>query len=1073
MKRAPNFRTAASVRGPLAGSFAVAAALALVATSAGAFRAAGHEAAFTQAQDAAHAYSEDLWGGLEWRNVGPPRGGRSIAAAGSGARPFEYYMGTTGGGLWKTTDGGQNWEPVTDGQIGSASIGAVQVCEADPDVVYMGTGETQLRGNIQQGDGAYKSTDGGETWEHVGLRETQNIARIRIHPEDCDVAWVAAFGKHSADNPERGVFKTTDGGESWRKVLYRSEKAGAVDVSVDATNPDVLYASVWEAWRRSWGMSSGGDGSGLFKSTDGGESWTEITDNVGLSDGPVGKIGVAVSPANPDRVWALIEHEPDGGVWRSDDAGATWEKVNDERKLRQRAFYYTRVYADPNDENVMYALNTGLYRSRDGGETFPRGIQVPHGDNHDLWIAPDDSDRMVNANDGGANVSFNGGRTWTDQDYSTAQFYRVITTEHTPYHICGGQQDNSTACIPVRGWNQMAARGPGNRSWYYAVGGCESGYVAPNPIDLDVFYAGCYGGALSRFDMATGATRAVNVWPENPMGQSSEDLIERVQWTFPIVFSHHDPEVLYTGTQKVWKTTTEGQSWEQISPDLTRADPATMGPSGGPITKDQTGVETYATVFAVAPSYHDPEVIWAGSDDGLVHVTRDGGTNWTSVTPPDAPDHVRINTIEASPNARGKAYVSGIRYLVDDDRSPYVWRTEDYGATWTKIVNGLPGDDFIRATREDPKRPGLLYAASERTVYVSFDDGGRWQPLSLNLPVVQVSDLVVEENDVVIATHGRSFWVLENVGPLRQMNDEVAAAESWLFEPTDPVRGIDRGASFQYYLAEDAERVEIEVLDAAGEVVRAFEGVASDEEEEEEDESPFARFFGGGGAATPSVKAGAHSFRWDLRYPAWTDFDGRIMWAARPMGPTAVPGSYTVRMTVDDGAPQARDFEVLVNPNLEGVTVADLRERFELAIEIRDRVSAANEAVIKVRDIEGQIAERLEETDEDEIEEQAEVVEANLNVVEAEIYQVRNQSNQDPLNYPIKLNNKLAALLSVVESSESRPTDQSYQVFEHLSALLDEQISQMEIVIRRDLGALNDLLIREGLEPIEDRRLVS
>ena len=1079
MKRAPNFRTAASVRRPIAGSFAVGAALAFVATSAGAFRAAGHEAAFAQAQDAAPAqdvapaYSEDLWGGLEWRNVGPPRGGRSIAAAGSGARPFEYYMGTTGGGLWKTTDGGQNWEPVTDGQIGSASIGAVQVCEADPDVVYMGTGETQLRGNIQQGDGAYKSTDGGETWEHVGLRETQNIARIRIHPEDCDVAWAAAFGKHSADNPERGVFKTTDGGESWRKVLYRSEKAGAVDVSVDATNPDVLYASVWEAWRRSWGMSSGGEGSGLFKSTDGGESWTEITDNVGLSDGPVGKIGVAVSPANPDRVWALIEHEPDGGVWRSDDAGATWEKVNDERKLRQRAFYYTRVYADPNDENVMYALNTGLYRSRDGGETFPRGIRVPHGDNHDLWIAPDDSDRMVNANDGGANVSFNGGRTWTDQDYSTAQFYRVITTKHTPYHICGGQQDNSTACIPVRGWNQMAARGPGNRSWYYAVGGCESGYVAPNPIDLDVFYAGCYGGALSRFDMATGATRAVNVWPENPMGQSSEDLIERVQWTFPIVFSHHDPEVLYTGTQKVWKTTTEGQSWEQISPDLTRADPATMGPSGGPITKDQTGVETYATVFAVAPSYHDPEVIWAGSDDGLVHVTRDGGTNWTNATPPDAPDHVRINTIEASPNARGKAYVSGIRYLVDDDRSPYVWKTDDYGATWTKIVNGLPGDDFIRATREDPKRPGLLYAASERTVYVSFDDGGRWQPLSLNLPVVQVSDLVVEENDVVIATHGRSFWVLEDVGPLRQMSAEVAAAESWLFEPTDPVRGIDRGASFQYYLAEDAERVEIEVLDAAGEVVRAFEGVASDEEEEEEDESPFARFFGGGGAATPSVKAGAHSFRWDLRYPAWTDFDGRIMWAARPMGPTAVPGSYTVRMTVDDGAPQARDFEVLVNPNLEGVTVADLRERFELAIEIRDRVSAANEAVIKVRDIEGQIAERLEETDEDEIEEQAEVVEENLNVVEAEIYQVRNQSNQDPLNYPIKLNNKLAALLGVVESSESRPTDQSYEVFEHLSALLDEQISQMEIVIRRDLGALNDLLIREGLEPIEDRRLVS
>ncbi len=1021
---------------------------------------------------AQEAFPDELWSSLSWRNVGPARGGRSIAAAGSEARPFEYYMGTTGGGLWKTTDGGLNWRPVTDGQINSASIGAVQVCESDPDIVYMGTGETQLRGNIQQGDGAYRSTDGGETWEHVGLRETQNIARIRIHPENCDVAWAAAFGKHSADNPERGVFKTTDGGATWHRVLFKSDKAGATDISVDATNPDVMYASIWEAWRRSWGMSSGGEDSGLWKSVDGGESWTEITGNIGLAEGPVGKIGVAVSPANPDRVWALIEHEPDGGVWRSDDAGATWERVNDERKLRQRAFYYTRVYADPNDEDVVYALNTGLYRSRDGGETFPGGIPVPHGDNHDLWIAPDDSDRMVNANDGGANVTFNGGRSWTDQDYSTAQFYRVITTGHTPYHICGGQQDNSTACIPVRGWNQMAARGPGDRTWYYAVGGCESGYVAPDPVDLDVFYAGCYGGALSRFDMATGASRAVNVWPENPMGQSSEDLVERVQWTFPIVFSHHDPNVLYTGTQKVWRTTSEGQSWERISPDLTRSDAGTMGPSGGPITKDQTGVETYATVFAIAPSHHDADVIWAGSDDGLVHVTPDGGLGWADVTPPDAPDFVRINTIEASPNTPGKAYVSGIRYLVDDDRGPYIWRTEDHGRSWTKIVGGLPEDDFIRATREDPARPGLLYAASERTVYVSFDDGARWQPLSLNLPVVQVSDLVVEENDLVIATHGRSFWVLEDIGPLRQMTAEVAAAPAWLFDPVDPVRGIDQGAQFRYHLAEAAERVTIEILDGAGEVVRSYEGTAEDEEEEE-DESPFARFFGGGGGGSPAVEQGSHSFRWDLRHPAWTDFEGRIMWAARPMGPTAVPGPYTVRMTVDDAAPLTRDFEVRINPNLAGVTVADLRERFDLAIRIRDRVTEANEAVIRARDIKGQVDARLKETDNGEVETQAAVVKDNLSAVEAEIYQVRNRSNQDPLNYPIKLNNKLAALLGLVEGSEGRPTDQSHAVFRRLAELLDAELEEMGIVILRDVGRLNELLVREGLEPIQETRLVS
>jgi len=992
--------------------------------------------------------------------------------AGSQARPFEYYMGTTGGGLWKTTDGGQNWRPVTDGQIGSASIGAVQVCESDPDIVYMGTGETQLRGNIQQGDGAYRSTDGGETWEHVGLKETQNIARIRIHPEDCDIAWAAAFGKHSAANPERGVFKTTDGGATWRRVLYKSDKAGAADISVDVTNPDVIYASIWEAWRRSWGMSSGGEDSGLWKSADGGETWSEITADIGLSEGPVGKIGVAVSPANPDRVWALIEHEPDGGVWRSDDAGETWERVNDERKLRQRAFYYTRVYADPNDEDVMYALNTGLYRSRDGGETFPRGIRVPHGDNHDLWIAPDDSDRMVNANDGGANVTFNGGRSWTDQDYSTAQFYRVITTNHLPYHICGGQQDNSTACIPVRGWNHMAARGPGDRTWYYAVGGCESGYIAPHPVDLDIFYAGCYGGSLSRFDMATGVRRAIHVWPENPMGQSSEDLVERVQWTFPIVFSHHDPDVLYTGTQKVWKTTTEGQSWELISPDLTRADPATMGPSGGPITKDQTGVETYATVFAIAPSFHDPAVIWAGSDDGLVHITRDGGLEWANVTPSDAPDFVRINTIEASPNTPGKAYVSGIRYLVDDDRGPYIWKTVDYGQSWTKIVGGLPEDDFIRATREDPERPGLLYAASERTVYVSFDDGARWQPLSLNLPVVQVSDLVVEEDDLVIATHGRSFWVLEDIGPIRQMSAEVAESAAWLFDPAAPIRGIDRGALFQYHLAEKAGRVAFEVLDAAGEIVRSWEGV-SGVGGEVEDEAALARSSGDGRGGSPAVASGGHVLRWDLRYPAWTDFEGRIMWAARPMGPMAVPGTYTVRMTVDDGAPLSRDFEIRINPNLEGVTEADVRERFDLAIRIRERVTEANEAVIRVRDIVGQVDRRLEETDAAEIEAQAVVVKDNLSAIEAEIYQVKNRSNQDPLNYPIRINNKLAALLGLVEGSENRPTDQSRVVFDRLAGLLDLQLEQMGIVIQRDVGRLNELLIREGLEPIAEGRLVS
>ena len=1013
------------------------------------------------------SYAEEFWSSLEWRNVGPARGGRSIAAAGSTRRPFEYYMGTTGGGLWKTTDGGLTWDPVTEGKIGSASIGAVAVCESDPDIVYIGTGETQLRGNIQQGDGAYRSVDAGESWEHIGLAEVQNIARIRVHPDDCDVAWAAAFGKHSVPNPERGIYRTTDGGESWRLVLHRSPRAGGVDISVSATDPEVVYAAIWEAWRRSWGMSSGGAESGLWKSVDGGESWTGITERIGLAEGPVGKVGVAVSPANPERVWAMVEHEPDGGLWRSDDGGETWTRVNDERKLRQRAFYYTRVYADPLDEDVVYVLNVAFHKSTDGGESFET-IAVPHGDNHDLWIAADDPDRMINANDGGANVSFNGGESWTDQDYPTAQFYRVATTRHLPYHICGGQQDNSTACIPVRGWRHMTARGPGDRTWYYAVGGCESGHIAPHPERLNIFYAGCYGGTLTRFDMASGRRRTISVWPENPLGQSSEEMVERVQWNFPIVFSPHDPTVLYTGSQRVWKTVDEGQSWLAISPDLTRADPATMGPSGGPITKDQTGVETYATVFALAPSPHDPGVIWAGTDDGLVHLTRDGGSEWTNVTPPDAPDFIRMNTIEASPATPGKAYVAGIRYLVDDDRAPYIWRTSDYGATWTRIVGGLPEDDFIRAVREDPRRPGLLYAASERTVYLSFDDGARWQRLTLNLPVVQVSDLVVEENDLVIATHGRSFWALEGIGPLRQMNDQVASAQFWLFDPVDPILGVDGTARFQYYLAEDAERLTIEVLDDVDSVVRRFEGMAADsaaEDGEGEGDSD-----DGDGERGPSAAAGSHSFDWDLRHDPWSDFEGRVMWAARPMGPRALPGRYRVRMTVGDNEPLVEDFELRLDPRAAGATEEDLEERFDLALRIRDRVSEANEALIWVRRVMVEIDDRVAgigaEGEDGGIGAQAALARQELEAIGAAIYQARNQSNQDPLNFPMKINNRLAALLGVVEGSEARPTEQTYSVFDWLSGLLDGQLDRLEVLVAHDLATLNEILAEAGLESV-------
>ncbi len=1010
-------------------------------------------------------YDSTLYSALRWQNVGPDRGGRSQAVAGSRARPLEYYFGATGGGLWKTTDAGQTWAPVTDGQINTSSVGAVQVCEADPDVVYVGMGETELRGNVMQGDGVYQSTDAGKTWRHIGLAETQAIARIRIHPTDCNTVWVAALGVHSAPNPERGVFKTTNGGETWRKVLYRNDRTGAVDLSLDPGNPAVMYAALWEAWRKSWGMSSGGPGSGLFKSTDFGETWTEITRHEGLpKEGVIGKIGVAVSPAAPWRVYALVEHA-DGGMFRSDDRGATWKRTNEERRLRQRAFYYTRIYADPRNADVVYALNTGFYRSTDGGETFS-GIRVPHGDNHDLWIAPDDPDRMINANDGGANVSFNGGATWTEQDYPTAQFYRVIATNHRPYFICGAQQDNSTACVPSKGWGHVASQGGGSGNFYFAPGGGESGYIANSAADPDIFYAGSYGGYLTRFDYRTGQERAVNIWPDNPMGESARDIRERFQWTFPIVFSHHNPNVLYAASQHVWKTTNGGQSWERISPDLTRHAAETMGPSGGPITKDQTGVETYATVFALAPSYRDPNVIWAGSDDGYVHVTQDGGTTWQNVTPPDAPDFVRINTIEASPAMAGKAYVTGIRYLVDNDRAPYVWKTEDYGRSWTRIVTGLPADDFVRAVREDPRRPGLLFAGSERTVYVSWDDGGLWQPLSLNLPNTQVSDLQVTDEDLVIATHGRSFWVLYGIAPLRQLTPEVAEEAVHLFAPVDPLRGLDYGVQVVYYLREAADSLTLEFLDASDSVIQSYtaakEATGERREAEDDDESFFSRR-----TPRPSLEAGSHTFVWNLRYPGYTEFEGRIFWAAGNFGPVAVPGRYKVRLRSGE-VEQTREFEIGIDPRLRGqVTTAQLQERFDLALRIRDRVSEANEAVLRIREIRTAIDRRLEQTDDRGITRQAETVKNRLGAVEQEIYQVRNQSSQDPLNFPIKLNNKLAALMGVVESAEAPPTAQSYAVFDDLSGKIQEQLDRLEAVVSTDLARLNELLAAKGLEEVK------
>lgn len=1004
------------------------------------------------------AVAEKFYNQLSWRNIGPLRGGRSLSSMGSPGRPNEYYFGATGGGLWKTVDGGNEWFPVTDGQISSSSIGAVAVAETNPDVVYIGGGETQLRGSITQGDGVYKTTDGGKTWRHLGLKETQAISRIRIHPTNPDIVYVSALGHPYGDNEERGVFRSTDGGNTWKKILYVSDKAGAADIVIDRTNPKVLYASTWQVYRKAWKMWGGGPDCKLFKSVDGGDSWIELTNNPGMPEGPIGKIGVAVSPANPNRVWAVVEAN-EGGVFRSDDGGWTWKRTNAERKLRQRAFYYSRLVADPWDENIVYGLNVNMYKSYDGGVTFDEQIRPPHGDNHDLWIDPNNPQRMISSNDGGANVSINGGKTWTEQDFCTTQFYHVTTTSDVPYHVAGAQQDNSTLAMPSDGWDHMQARGP-NHGWYYAVGGGESGYITQSPTDPDIFYAGSQGALLTRYDRSNGQVRDIQVYPRFFSGEPAESLPERWQWTFPIVFSPQDPSIMYTCSQHVWKTTDDGQSWEKISPDLTYADPETLGKTGGVITMDMNGPEIYATVFALTPSFHDVNTIWAGSDDGKIHITRDGGKSWKDITPKDLPQFSRVSIIDESKHNPGTAYVAANRYQVDD-RQPYVYRTTDYGKTWTKIVNGIADGHFARAVREDHVRPGLLFLGTEHGAYVSFDSGDSWQSLQLNLPDTPIRDLVVKNDDVVLGTHGRGFWILDDINPMRQISEELAAQKAILYQPSDPIRGV-YNLKVQYHLNEMPDKVTIEILDAEGNIVDTFTG---DKPSYKRD--PNLPYWMRGGSSTPTTAEGLNTFTWDLRYPGATAFDGMIIWSARPTsGPKAPPGKYQVRFIAEDYE-QTYPFEIKMDPNLKGITVADLEEQFELAMNIRNKTTLANEAVIDIRAIKAHLHKQLSGGDHAELGASAEVLTEKLSAIEEELYQVRNQSNQDPLNFPIKLNNRLASLRRSLENGDARPTNGAYQVFEELSKELDVHLNNLKGVINNDLPKVNQLLKQSNLEEVK------
>ena len=1029
-----------------------------------------------------------LLSSLRWRCIGPYRGGRVVAVAGHPTEQMVSYFGACSGGVWKTEDGGTIWENISDGYFKTAAVGAIAVSESDPNVIYVGMGESCIRGNVSHGDGVYKSTDGGQTWRSMGLEDTRHIARVRIHPQDPDIVYVSALGHAFGPNEDRGVFRSKDGGESWKKVLYVSENAGAVDLSLDPRNPRVLYAAIWQARRSPWELVSGGPESGIHKSTDGGDTWTEITGNSGLPEGIKGRIGVSISPARTDRVWAIIETE-ERGLYRSDDGGATWERVSDDPKLVQRPWYYMHVFADPQDPDTVWVLDLYVWKSTDGGRTFTE-VKMPHGDHHDLWIDPKDTQHMVQGNDGGACVTFNGGDSWSSlYNQPTSQFYHTVCDDEFPYRVYATQQDNTAISVPSRSHKPAILW-----SDCYTVGNSESGHIAVKPGDPNIVYSGGIGStpgggdSLLRYDHSTSQVRAVSVWPELYWGWGLEDHKYRFQWTYPIQFSPHDVNTLYVAANVLFRSKDEGSSWEVISPDLTRDDKSKMGPSGGPITKDTTFVEHYGTIFAFVESPHEPGLFWAGSDDGLVHISRDAGQTWAKITPKDIPEWTRIDVLELSHHDPATAYMSATRHKFDDKR-PLLYKTNDYGKSWTSITTGIPEDDFTRVIREDPVREGLLYAGTETGVYISFDDGDSWQRLQNNLPAVPVHDLVVKDNELVAGTHGRAFWILDDLTLLRQMRSEVIGEPAHLFAPASTYRiappmdwtvpnsqgkvygqSIGAPSVFRYELKPNGEVVRqtlnsgtnppegvlvtyylrekpegpatLTFLDTGGAVIKSF----TSEAPEEDGASDWPK------EAVVPVEPGMNRFMWNMRYP-----DAELLKGGGPTpkgaaGPMAPVGRYQVRLQVGDQA-QTEPFELIKDPRLS-VSQDELDEQFGLLLRIRDRISETHDAAHKLRSVRRQVDEWVVRADaaggNEVLSQRAEGIREKLAPVEEEIIRAH-EGEYDRLNLPQRLNAKLGELTFVVASADAAPTRQSYDVFDDLSARVEDQIEKLQEVIDKDL----------------------
>ena len=1011
---------------------------------------------------AAAPLDEKLFGAMRWRQVGPFRGGRVLAVTGVPGEPNVFYFGAASGGVWKSTNTGASWQPLFD-QQGIASIGAIAVAPSDHNVIYAGSGEACIRGNISYGDGVYKSVDGGKTWKNMGLKDTRHIGAIIVDPRDANVVFVAALGHAYGTNEERGVFRSRDGGVTWQKVLYKDNKTGAIDVVFDPHNSNTLFASLWEVYRTPWSLSSGGPGSGLYKSTDGGSTWLHLEGH-GLPAGIMGRIGVSVSGADSNRVYAMIESK-EGGLYRSNDGGENWIRMNEDGRLRQRAWYFTHIFADPRAVDTVYVLNTGMFRSTDGGRTFNL-LPAPHGDHHGLWIDPDDPRRMINGDDGGATISTDGGATWSTQyNQPTAQFYHVITDNRWPYYIYGAQQDNST--VGLKSYDDGGVIG---RQDWYPVGGGESGYIAPYPPDPNIVFAGAEG-YTSRFDKRTEQTVDISVWPLDVSGNGAEKLLHRFNWTSPLVISPHDPNVLYTAAEMVFKSTDMGQSWVPISPDLTRNDKSKQKPSGGPITLDITSVEYYDTVFTVAESPVRKDMIWAGTDDGLVQLTNDGGRHWSNVTPKEMPEWSMVSIVEPSHHDAGAAYIAVDRHKLDDFR-PYIFRTRDSGKTWIMIANGIPEGSYVRSVREDPERKGLLFAGTETGVYFSIDDGGHWQPLKLNLPTVPIHDLNIHGDDLVVATHGRSFWVLDDITPLRQIDPNSASAEMLLFKPQTALRlhlpdDIERrgpvgdnpppGAILDYYFkVAPKDEVKLEILDSSGKLVRSLSSKEKKEFEQPPEWPDQVRE-----VTTIPADAGMNRYAWNLRWEPPVKIPGAFYSGVGPQGPIAMPGQYTVKITAGNQS-QTQPLEIVMDPRVKDVKPEDLQKQFDLAMQVRDANAELHRAVNQIRAMRGELKTIHSRFEDDprfkSLVEQAGLLDKKMAPVEEALIQVNMKGSEGNLAFPNMLNEQLDSFSAAVQSGDSAPSQQEYEVFKGLRARLDQQLAAWKQIMSADVPAFNGLV---------------